>query len=316
MNCIREAILAVELVKDLWKTDKCYGARKLSQTLTGEATIPVLIRTDQFEEGKDHPTDWWYALYTELVERGNLGVKTKDQYRMLIPGKVPLQDTFTYDPPVILEKSSISGSSTPRSNGSTASSRTTLELYESGKSVPEIATQRGLKESTIGEHLIKEWTVRTSNLILKDTISKNTKRIMDTQKILDNLMGIVQDLKDGNKSALDVYPELNEFSKSVDSLRKELYDDVIEEASHYDKKEDIIKGNYKISIQSRSYPQYKEDDTYSFLDQKLKNRKKLIKKATDKGEPLTDPETGELISPVDVKFSTYPKCEFIGQQIK
>lgn len=138
---------------------------------------------------------------------------------------------------------------------------------------------------------------------------------MDTQKILDKLMGIVQDVKDGNQSALDVYPELNEFAKSVDSLRKELYDDVIEEASHYDKKEDIIKGNYKISIASRSYPQYKQDDGCSVLDQKLKSRKSLIKKATEKGEPLLDPETGELIEPVDVKHSMYPVCEFIGQQI-
>lgn len=156
MNYTKEATLAIGLVKDLWKTERCYGARKLSQTLTGEATVPVLVRTDQFEQGKDHSADWWYAMYTELVERGNLTVKINEQYKMLIPGKVPVPDPFTYDPPAIPVKSA-----GPKhdGSGSTASSRTTLELYESGKSVAEIAVQRGLKESTIGEHLIKEWTV-------------------------------------------------------------------------------------------------------------------------------------------------------------
>lgn len=166
MNCSKEANLIVALVKDLWKNERCYGARKLAQTLTGEVTVPVLIRTDQYEEGKNHDADWWYGMCTELADKGHLSIKTKGQFRMLIPGKVPVPDTFVYSPPTnasgssgSFKSSESSGPSGPSGSGTNESSRTTLKLYESGKTVAEIAAQRGLKESTIGEHLIREWTV-------------------------------------------------------------------------------------------------------------------------------------------------------------
>lgn len=138
---------------------------------------------------------------------------------------------------------------------------------------------------------------------------------MDKQQILNEVMDEVERVKRGEKSALDVYPKLNELKKSIDGLRKEIYDHTIAEAEKYDKREDIIKGDYKISIVSRPRYQYKQDGEYEFIKQKLKNRKDLIKKATEKGEPLQDSETGEVVEPVDVTWSTYPKCEFIGQQL-
>lgn len=138
---------------------------------------------------------------------------------------------------------------------------------------------------------------------------------MKKQEILNQLMDKVEQVKRGQVSALDVYPELNELSKSVDELRKELYDYVIEEAEKYDDKEDIIRRGYKISIQRRMYPQYSQDDEYAFINEKLKARKKLIKTATKKGRPLTDSETGETVTPVDAKYRMFPKCEWIGEQL-
>jgi hypothetical protein len=135
---------------------------------------------------------------------------------------------------------------------------------------------------------------------------------MNEQEILNQVRDEVERVKRGNKSALDLYPKLNDLKKSIDELRKELYEYVISEADKYDKREDIIKGDYKISIVSRTRYSYKEDSEYSFIKEKLKNRKNLIKKATDKGEPLQDSETGEIVEPVEVSWSTHPKCEYIG----
>ena len=138
---------------------------------------------------------------------------------------------------------------------------------------------------------------------------------MTKQEILDFLMGMVQDVKDGKESALDVYPALNELKNSVDELRKELYDDVIVEAEKYDRREDIIRRGYRITLQRQMYPKYSEDDEYSFINQKLKARKALIKKATEKGKTLTDPETGETVSPVEATYSMFPVCEWVGEEI-
>lgn len=138
---------------------------------------------------------------------------------------------------------------------------------------------------------------------------------IDKQDILDYAMNKVESVKKGDSSALDVYPELNELKKTIDGLRKEIYDHVIAEAEKYDKREDIIKGDYKISIVSRARYKYKQDPDYAFMKRKLKNRKGLIKEASEKREPLVDPETGETVDPVDITYSTYPKCEFVGQKL-
>lgn len=138
---------------------------------------------------------------------------------------------------------------------------------------------------------------------------------MDKQEVLDYYMGIVQQVKDGEVSALDVAPDLKEFADSVNSLYDEIKDDIIDERDKYSDKEDVIRGGYLITTQTRTYPQYKQDDEYCYLDQKLKNRKELIKKATAKGKPLTDSETGETVEPVDQKVRRYPMLKFIGQEL-
>lgn len=134
------------------------------------------------------------------------------------------------------------------------------------------------------------------------------------QEILNKYMGLVEDVKQGNKNALDVGAELKEFLDALDSLYDEIKPFVVEERDKYSHKEDVIRNGYKITNMTRSYPQYKEDDEYSFIKQKLDNRKNLIKKATEKGKPLTDSETGETVTPVSVKTRTYPMLKYVGEQ--
>lgn len=132
------------------------------------------------------------------------------------------------------------------------------------------------------------------------------------QEILNKYMGLVEDVKQGNKNALDVGTQLKEFTDALGSLYDEVKDFIVEERDKYDPKEDVIRNGYEIRNMTRTYPQYKEDDEYSFIKEKLSNRKNLIKRATEKGKPLTDSETGETVTPVSVKVRTYPMLKYVG----
>lgn len=139
---------------------------------------------------------------------------------------------------------------------------------------------------------------------------------MSNQDILHKYMGIIQQVEDGELSALNVAPEIKELADSFKELYDQLKDHIIEERGNYNDKEDVIRGGYEIRVQSRTYYKYGEDPSYDFLNEKLKARKKLIQKATDRKEPLTDPETGEMIEPVSTSTSVYPVLKFVGQQLK
>lgn len=138
---------------------------------------------------------------------------------------------------------------------------------------------------------------------------------MDKNEILHQAMNQVQQVKDGNLSALDVYPILNDLKESLDELRKELYGDVIEEASKYDDREDIIKSGYKISIVRSKRYKYDHNPKYVMLDQKRKNLQSMMKKASSAKQELYDEDTGELIPPAKVKYNAYPRCEWVGEQV-
>jgi len=136
----------------------------------------------------------------------------------------------------------------------------------------------------------------------------------DKQEILDEVMDVVEKVKRGEESALEIYPQLNELKKSIDGLRKELYDHVIAEHEKYDKREEVVKGGYKITIASRTNYKYKQDEEYKMISQQRKNRKELIKNASDTDAPTFNPSTGELIEGVEKTYSTYPKCKWVGSK--
>lgn len=134
----------------------------------------------------------------------------------------------------------------------------------------------------------------------------------EKQAVLNHYMSEVEKVKQGQANALDVGTDLKEFVVAAEGLYNELKDFIVEERDKYSEKEDVIRNGYEIRNQTRSYPQYKEDDEYVYLDQKRKNRKELIKRATEKGKPLTDSETGEMAEPVSVKTRTYPVLKYVG----
>ena len=138
---------------------------------------------------------------------------------------------------------------------------------------------------------------------------------MNKQDILDHYMSQVEKVKQGGTNALDVGADLKEFSDALSGLYDELKDHIVEERDKYSQKEDVVRNGYEIRNMSRTYYKYKQDGTYDFINQKLKNRKNFIKKATDKGEPIDDPSTGEVIEPVETSVSTYPVLKYVGEQI-
>jgi len=138
---------------------------------------------------------------------------------------------------------------------------------------------------------------------------------MDKQKVLNHYMAEVEKVKQGETNALDVGTDLKEFSDAISGLYDEIKDHIVDERDKYSPKEDVVRNGYEIRNMSRTYYKYKQDGTYDFLNQKLKNRKNFIKKATDKGEPIDDPSTGEVIEPVETSVSTYPVLKYVGEQI-
>lgn len=141
-----------------------------------------------------------------------------------------------------------------------------------------------------------------------------TQTIDIEQEVLNKYMGLVEDVKQGRKNALDVGTELKEFSDAIEGLYDEIKPHIVDARDKYSDKEEVIRNGYKVRVQRSTYPQYKEDDEYALVNQKLKNRKNLIKKATKKGKPLTDSETGETVAPVSVKVRTYPILDYVGEQ--
>lgn len=131
-------------------------------------------------------------------------------------------------------------------------------------------------------------------------------------------MNKVEKVKQGELSALDVATELYELQKSISELYGELKDLIIEERSRYDSKERVVKNGYEISIVTSQRYSCKGDEHWESLNQARKNREALMKKAysmSKKNKVLTDPDTGEVVPPAEVKTSTYPKLTFIGMEL-
>lgn len=135
---------------------------------------------------------------------------------------------------------------------------------------------------------------------------------------LNEAMSLVEQVKNGEVSSLDVFPRIYEMKKSFGELESELKDFVIDEREKYDKKEQVIRNGYEISIMSRTSYSFSNDDHWEAINQARKNREAMLKKAfkmNEKNQTLTDPETGEIIPPAEVKVSTYPKLKFVGKTL-
>lgn len=125
----------------------------------------------------------------------------------------------------------------------------------------------------------------------------------------------VQQVKKGEINPLDIATNLYEAKKSLDELYDEIKGHIAEERQKYSNKEDVVRNGYRIKTRQRVYPKYSQDDEYSFINEKLQARKKLIRKAINRGRPLIDSETGETVEPVDASYSTFPVFEWVGEDV-
>ena len=137
----------------------------------------------------------------------------------------------------------------------------------------------------------------------------------DVSNIVGELMATVGKVEQGEVNALDVYPVFYELEKSVKELTDQLKDFVIEELDKFDKKETVIRGDYQLSTRTMTRHSYSHDEHWTSVKQSLSNREAQMKKAyamSQKGQVLTDLETGEAIPPSEAKTSTSVVAKFVG----
>lgn len=137
---------------------------------------------------------------------------------------------------------------------------------------------------------------------------------MNKEEIILHYESQVERSKLGQENPLNIYGEINDLEKAINELRKEMYNDVLDEIDKYDRKEDVIFGDYEYKSRARTSYDYKSDAEYSMINQQLKNRKSLVKQASEAGHQITNPETGETVEPVKTKISRYPVVKYIGDK--
>jgi len=129
-----------------------------------------------------------------------------------------------------------------------------------------------------------------------DGLAKDLKNIeIERQPLLT----LAKAVKEGFLNALDVQRKIFELEDEIKEAKKIIQEDVLEEASNL-KKEEIYKAGFELSYSSNILD-YKQDPEVLRLETELKERKKLVKFATDKpNTPLFD-EEGVQILPVKIK---------------
>lgn len=144
------------------------------------------------------------------------------------------------------------------------------------------------------------------------SISKPQMLSEDEQKILDKYMGRVQAAEDGDEEAKGVYADLYVLVKSLEELQDQVKDQAIDELDKYQRDDVVERNGFEMKLVRRNYYSYKHDEAWQNLSESRKQRQKQMQKAfkmSEKGQQMTDMQTGEVIPPAEVSTSTYIKME-------
>lgn len=134
----------------------------------------------------------------------------------------------------------------------------------------------------------------------------------DEQDLLDTYMGRVQAVEDGREGAKDVYADLYVLIKSLKELQDQVNDQAIEELDRYQRDDTIERNGFEMKLVRRNYYSYKHDEVWQNLSESRRQRQKQMQKAakmSEKGQQMTDMQTGEVIPPAEVSASTYIKMQ-------
>lgn len=143
-------------------------------------------------------------------------------------------------------------------------------------------------------------------------ISKPQMLSEDEQDLLDTYMGRVQAVEGGREGAKDVYADLYVLIKSLKELQDQVNDQAIEELDKYQRDDTIERNGFEMKLVRRNYYSYKHDEVWQNLSESRKQRQKQMQKAvkmSEKGQQMTDMQTGEVIPPAEVSASTYIKMQ-------
>lgn len=120
-------------------------------------------------------------------------------------------------------------------------------------------------------------------------------------KIIGDLFDAAEYAKD-NGGALKLYVLLNNLERAAGAFKKDLLDAAIQEREMYDRREQVIRAGFEVSVVETTRWSYDdpEIERYKTL---IKGREMLAKKAAATGAAMSD-ENGVLVEPAISKTTT------------
>ena len=117
-----------------------------------------------------------------------------------------------------------------------------------------------------------------------------------------NISQIVQDVIDGNESALKAFAVLKKHAKDVANAIKEIEDAAMIEADHYGQKQFTDYGHtFELRDGSRRYS-FKHINDWVDANAELKAIETLAKQAANANATMVD-DNGEIIAPAQVTYT-------------
>lgn len=160
--------------------------------------------------------------------------------------------------------------------------------------------RRGKKIATTATttKVVQVEDVKIEQVEVKEEVTSIGSLTTITENYLD---AICTACEEGLESSFEVYKYIFRLKEVVEKAKKRLESQAIDEASQYNRTE-LKDLGFEIGYTAKQY-KYKEDGEIQRLEQELKERKKVIKLATDNGKEILDKETGEIIEPVEFSAS-------------
>lgn len=169
---------------------------------------------------------------------------------------------------------------------------------------------RGKKLATVDENvpvspLLSSKPITGYRIVRQETPVEVKSLKVLTGRIQDYLPAVLSAIEEGFECPLEVFAMLKTMQSVLESVTSKVQLLALTQAQHYTPDE-LREG---FGLEHGNSPEkwdYTQDSEYQIHDAALKARKKLLKKAVDKGKEWLDEETGELISPVPLKTASTP----------
>jgi len=142
--------------------------------------------------------------------------------------------------------------------------------------------------------------VKTEQIVVeREDIKVKIDNIEQLSSLTINYLNAATEaVEQGLEDAFKVFQQIAKLNDTLQEVKKRLEAEAIDEASKFDKNS-LKSLGWEIGYTASQY-KYKDDPEVQRLEADLKERKKLVKIASQKGKYI-DPDTGEVIEAVEEK---------------